>query len=77
MFATRRAVEAPPASRATGGFLHNRLIPLLGMAIGEMWNLEGLAADCATDGVYECLVTSSPLYLPGGVGSPPNALALK
>jgi kynurenine formamidase len=71
------AVEAMPASRATGGFLHNRLIPLLGMALGEMWNLEGLAADCTADRVYECLVTSAPLHLRAGVGSPPNALALK
>jgi kynurenine formamidase len=71
------AVEAMPASRETGGWLHNRLIPLLGMALGEMWNLEALAADCAEDRVYECLLTSVPLHLRGGVGSPPNALALK
>ncbi len=75
--ADNMAVEAMPPSRQTGGFLHNRLIPLLGMAIGEMWDLEGLADDCAADGVYECLLTSAPLHLCGGVGSPPNALALK
>ncbi len=71
------AVEAMPASRETGGFLHTRLIALLGMALGEMWYLEDLAADCAADGVYECFLTSVPLHLRGGVGSPPNALALK
>ncbi|GIX46764.1 MAG: cyclase [Candidatus Tectimicrobiota bacterium] len=70
-------VEAMPATRETGGFLHTRLIALLGMALGELWDLEALAADCAADGVYECLVTAAPLHLRGGVGSPANALALK
>lgn len=42
-----------------------------------MWYLEDLAADCAEDGRYEFLVTSAPLNLSGGVGSPPNALAIK
>jgi hypothetical protein len=47
------------------------------MPIGEMWWLEDLAADCASDGVYEFMLTSAPLNVPGGVGSPPNALAIK
>jgi kynurenine formamidase len=58
-------------------FLHYRLLPLLGFAIGELFNLDGLAADCAADGVYEGLFTAAPLNLAGGVGSPANALALK
>lgn len=58
-------------------FVHFALLPLLGMPIGEMWNLEDLAEDCASDGVYECFLTSAPLNLPAGVASPPNALALK
>ncbi|HEY8491533.1 MAG TPA: cyclase family protein [Dehalococcoidia bacterium] len=59
------------------GFLHFQLIPLLGMPIGELWYLSELAEDCARDGVYEFLLTSAPLHVPGGVGSPPNALAIK
>ena len=59
------------------GFLHFRLIPLFGMPIGELWWLDGLADDCAADGVYEFFFTSAPLNVPGGVGSPPNALAIK
>jgi hypothetical protein len=47
------------------------------MALGELWWTEDLAADCAADGVYECLLTSAPLNSPGGIGSPANALALK
>lgn len=65
----------PPTTGA--GFLHFRLIPHLGMPIGELWYLEELAADCAQDGVYEFLLTSAPLHVPGGVASPPNALAIK
>ncbi len=57
--------------------LHATMIPLWGMAIGEMWYLEELAGDCAADGVYEFLLTSAPLHIPGGIGSPPNALAIK
>lgn len=70
------ALEAyPPAS--DDEFLHRTLIPLMGIPIGELWYLEELAADCAEDGVYEFLLTSAPLHMPGGVGSPPNALAIK
>jgi len=69
-------LEVFPATQETG-FLHFRLIPHFGMPIGEMWQLDGLAADCAADGVYEFLLTSAPLNVPGGVGSPPNALAIK
>jgi kynurenine formamidase len=71
------ALEAWPPGPESGGFLHFRLIPLLGMNIGEFWYLEELAADCAADGVYEFMLTSAPLNIPGGVGSPPNALAIK
>ena len=39
--------------------------------------LEGLADDCAEDGRYDFFITSAPLNIPGGVGSPPNALAIK
>ena len=58
-------------------FVHFALLPLLGIPIGEMWNLEELAEDCAADGVYECFFTSAPLNLPSGVASPPNAIAIK
>jgi hypothetical protein len=57
--------------------MHTTLIPLLGMPIGELWQLDDLAADCAADERYEFFFTSAPLNVPGGVGSPPNALAIK
>jgi len=75
--ADNTSVEAWPPGPDSGGFLHFKLIPHFGMAIGELWWLEDLAADCAQDGVYEFMLTSAPLNIPGGVGSPPNALAIK
>ena len=70
------ALEALPVDREQG-FQHRRLMPLLGMPIGEFWQLDDLAADCASDGRYECMLVSAPLHLPGGVGSPANAYAIK
>jgi kynurenine formamidase len=75
------AVEVwPPDSAADAfpfGFLHRVLIGQFGLALGELWSLDDLAADCAEDGVHEFLLTSAPMHARGGVGSPPNALAIK
>ncbi|MFI5034969.1 MAG: cyclase family protein [Acidimicrobiales bacterium] len=65
-----------PAARPFG-FLHRVLIGQLGFAIGELWDLEELAADCARDGVAEFLLVSAPLHVRGGIGSPANAVAIK
>jgi kynurenine formamidase len=59
------------------GFLHRVLIGSFGMALGELWHLDDLADDCAQDGVYESCLTSAPLNVTGGIGSPANALAIK
>lgn len=74
--ADNHALEALHVLREEG-FQHRRLLPMLGIAIGEYFDLEELALDCAADGVYEFMLVSSPLNLPGGVGSPPNAYAIK
>ena len=70
------ALEVLPVD-PTIGFQHRRLIALQGMPIGEVWDLDELAQECARDSVYEFMLVSSPLNLPGGVGSPPNAYAIK
>lgn len=67
----------PDAIDASDSLMHAELIALLGMVIGELWNLTALAADCAADGRYEFLLVVKPLDLVGGVGSPPNATAVK
>jgi kynurenine formamidase len=71
------ALEAWPPNPATGGFMHWKLIPHFGMPIGELWWLADLADDCAADSISEFFFTSAPLNVPGGVGSPPNALSIK
>lgn len=58
------------------GMLHRPLIALLGMALGELWKLDELADRCAETGRYEFFVTCKPLNIIGGVGSPPNAMAI-
>ncbi len=59
------------------GSLHQILIGQFGMALGELWALDSLAADCAADGAFEFLLVSAPLNIPGGIGSPANATAIK
>ena len=66
-----------PGVQPVEDMLHTRLLALLGVPLGEFFDLDALADDCAADGVYEFLFTSKPLGIPGGVGSPPNALAIK
>ncbi len=58
-------------------FVHTSLLPLLGLPIGELWDLDALAEDCAADGTYDCFLTSAPLAVRGGVGSPPGAIAIR
>jgi hypothetical protein len=50
---------------------------MLGLPLGEMFNLGALAAACAADRRYTCMFTSAPLNLLHGVASPPNALAIR
>jgi hypothetical protein len=70
--------EVPPDKGVDhSGMLHRPLIALLGMAVGELWKLDELAAACAEDGVREFFLTVKPLHIPGGVGSPPNAIAIR
>jgi len=71
--------SAPPPARGPNhnGMIHRPLIALLGLYLGELWRLDELAEACAEDGRYEFLLTAKPLAVTGGVGSPPNAMAIK
>lgn len=57
--------------------LHQACLIDLGLTLGEFWDLDELAADCAEDGRYEFLLVSQPLNLPGSLGSPINPVAIK
>jgi hypothetical protein len=72
------AVEVwPPRGFDPDGFVHFHLLALLGLPLGELWELGPLAAACAEDRRYTCLLTSAPLNVEHGVASPPNALAIR
>jgi len=59
------------------GMMHAPMIALLGLALGELWKLDALGTACAADRRYEMLLSCAPLNLPGGVGSPANAIAVR
>src|SRR3954462_6576042 len=57
--------------------LHQVAIPNMGLFIGELWDLDALAADCAADGVWDFFLTAAPLPVTGAVGAPVNPIAFK
>jgi kynurenine formamidase len=57
--------------------LHLVLIASMGMFLGEIWDLDELAEDCASDGCYEFMLVAPPLRITGAVGSPTNPQAIK
>jgi kynurenine formamidase len=68
------AVEAFPPGRP---FLHRHFLTLLGIPLGELWDLDALAEDCAAAGTYDAFFTSAPIHVLNGVASPPNAIAVR
>ncbi|MFC4242163.1 cyclase family protein [Gryllotalpicola reticulitermitis] len=57
--------------------LHLVFIVHLGLLVGEIWDLEGLAADCASDGTYEFFFVGPALPFTNAVASPLNPIAIK
>ena len=57
--------------------VHCVLIRDMGMTLGEIFDMDALAADCEADGVWEFFFTSAPLKVEHGVGSPITPLAIK
>jgi kynurenine formamidase len=56
---------------------HRVAIPQLGLLVGEIFDLEALAEDCAADGRYEVFFCANPLPVTGSVGGPINPIAIK
>ncbi|KAM0800337.1 hypothetical protein BDR22DRAFT_880896 [Usnea florida] len=56
--------------------LHQWLLGGWGMPIGEMFDLEELAKHCRKCQRWSFFISSVPLKVPGGVASPPNAVAI-
>ena len=59
-----------------GGLLHQWLLSGWGLPIGEMFDLEKLSLKCQELGRWSFFLASIPLKVPGGVASPPNAVAI-
>jgi kynurenine formamidase len=57
--------------------VHMVLIRDLGMTLGEMFDFEELAADCAADGNWDFFFTGIPLKLARCVGSPVSPVAIR
>lgn len=74
------AVEVIPPGMAQQDMplpFHMLTLRDMGCPLGEMFNLEALAADCADDGKYSFLLSAPPLAITGAFGSPINPLVLK
>ncbi|KAF2156210.1 hypothetical protein K461DRAFT_291151 [Myriangium duriaei CBS 260.36] len=66
--------EAWPSFK--GFFLHEYILALWGMPLGEMLDLEKLAETCKRHNRWFFFFTSSPANVPGGVGTHVNGQAI-
>ncbi|KAI1197194.1 hypothetical protein F5X97DRAFT_186730 [Nemania serpens] len=57
-------------------YMHEVLLAGWGCPIGELFDLEKLAAHCRETSRWTFFVSSEPCNVPGGVASPPNVLAI-
>ena len=69
------AFEALPFQSKDFWF-HEWLLGGWGLPIGELFNLEALAKECARLKKWSFFFSSVPLNVPGGVASPPNGVAI-
>ena len=70
------AFEAWPPPWKSGWCLHEWLLVQWGTPIGELWDLEHLSKICKKEKRWTFFLTSAPLHVKGGVGSPPGAIAV-
>ncbi|KAF1957886.1 hypothetical protein CC80DRAFT_491225 [Byssothecium circinans] len=70
------AFEAWPPKPDGAWCLHEWCLVRWGTPIGEMWDLEKLSEKCEEKGKYTFFLTSAPLHIKGGIGSPPGAIAV-
>lgn len=56
--------------------MHETILSGFGLPIGELFDLEDLAEQCQKSQRWSFMFVSEPLNLEGGVGSPPNAVAI-
>lgn len=69
-------VEAMPIGRPMDS-AHVRMLRNLGMLFGELLYFGTLAEAAAADRRWDFLFVAVPLWIPGGAGSPANAMAIR
>ncbi|KAL4936680.1 hypothetical protein BDV06DRAFT_216477 [Aspergillus oleicola] len=69
-------VTSTEGGRGEIGFMHQNILALWGMPLGEMWDLEGVAGKCRALNRWTFFVSSAPTNVVGGVSSHPNATAI-
>lgn len=67
----------PPEDWAHMMVVHMIHLRDMGLVQGQNFDFEALAADCASDGVYDCFFTAAPEPFTGGCSAPVNPLAVK
>lgn len=70
-----KAMRADPA-RGPELWNHPSAIALLGLVVGELFDLDALAEHCAREKMYEAFFVSAPMPVVGGVASPATPLAI-
>ncbi|GAA1827148.1 cyclase family protein [Pseudonocardia ailaonensis] len=70
-------VEVRPNEIAQIQPLHTVALVHMGLALGEIFDLEALGRACAADGVYEFQFVAPPLPISGASGSPLSGLAIR
>lgn len=70
------AYEVWPSPKPWGVAMHEVFLGGWAMPIGESFDLEKLAMRCKQEGKWSFFLVSVPLDLPGGIASPPGAVAI-
>lgn len=70
------AYEAWPSPKPWGVSMHEVFLGGWGMPIGESFDLERLAQRCKEEKRWSFMLVSVPLNMPGGIASPPGAVAI-
>jgi kynurenine formamidase len=71
------SVELNPFKPDRSRSAHIRMMRNLGIPFGECLLFEQLSDACAADGRWTFMFVAIPLWIPGGVGSPANAMAIR
>jgi hypothetical protein len=79
MVATDNAACSVVPPEAGDDFLtwHVAALRDLGLLVGELFDLDELAADCAGDGIFEGFFAAAPMPIVGASGSPLNPNVVK